>query len=210
MLVDAKLLTEEQLRMAIEFQKSVGGKLGAIIVKLGFLEEKTLTNFIAKQQNLKVVNLSELVLPENLVHRVPQKLIEEHCVMPIHYAGGVLTVATSDPYDFEALEALQLALDYRVEINLAPRSDILKCINEIFYREEGEVSLLTPEKSKEDLLRELEQGVLKGVSTKDTGLIVEALIALLVEKEVVAEEDLVNKIRGLEENRKELEEESSS
>ena len=55
MLVESNLLTHEQLKMAMDFQKSVGGKLGAIIVKLGFIEDLTLTNFIARQQDRKSV-----------------------------------------------------------------------------------------------------------------------------------------------------------
>ena len=49
MLQESGLLSGEQLKMAVDFQKSVGGKLGAIIVKLGFIEDQTLTNFIARQ-----------------------------------------------------------------------------------------------------------------------------------------------------------------
>ena len=37
MLMESHLLTQEQLKMSMDFQKSVGGKLGAIIVKLGFI-----------------------------------------------------------------------------------------------------------------------------------------------------------------------------
>ena len=98
LLLEARLLTQEQLKMAIDFQKTVGGKLGAIIVKLGFIEDATLIQFIAKQQGLKVVNLEEMVIPENLVKRVPRKLIDRHHILPIHYHNGVLTIATRACY----------------------------------------------------------------------------------------------------------------
>src|SRR5262245_43760744 len=131
-LVEAKLITDEQLQMAIDFQKEVGGKLGAIIVKLGFIEEPTMMQFIAKQAGIPVVNLEELVIPQNLVKRIPRKLIEKHFVLPIHYGDGVLTVAISDPFDFEAIEELQLAQDARIRVNMAPRSMILRAINQAF------------------------------------------------------------------------------
>src|SRR5207245_636794 len=137
-------------------QKSVGGKLGAIIVKLGFIEDQTLINFIARQQGIPVVNLEELVIPENLVKRVPRKLIEKHHIVPIRFHDGVLTIATSDPYDYEAIEEIQLAVDYRVEMNLAGRSQILKSIHEIFNREEAPPPV--KEKSKEQLLKDFEGG----------------------------------------------------
>lgn len=190
MLLDSGLLTSEQLKMAVEFQKSVGGKLGAIIVKLGFIEDQTLTNFIARQQGLPVVNLDELVLPENLVKRIPRKLIEKHHVMPIRYHDGVLTVATSDPFDYEAIEEIQLAVDSRIEMNLAPRSQILRSIQEIFYREKPAPAV--QEKSKEQMLQELE-----GSEKPTPEQMKEALIPLLVQKGVITEEELIRMAREI-------------
>lgn len=191
MLVESGLLTAEQLKMAMDFQKSVGGKLGAIIVKLGFIEDQTLTNFIARQQGLPVVNLDELVLPENLVKRIPRKLIEKHHVVPIRYHDGVLAIATSDPFDYEAIEELQLAVDSRIEMNLSPRSQILRSIHEIFYKEEAAPAV--KEKSKDQLLRELEG---KGAPPKPTpAQMLEALVPLLIEKGVITEEELVERAR---------------
>ena len=197
MLVESNLLTDEQLKMAMDFQKSVGGKLGAIIVKLGFIEDQTLTNFVARQQGIPVVNLEELVIPENLVKRVPRKLIEKHHVVPIRFHDGVLTIAMSDPFDYEAIEELQLAVDYRIEMHLAGRSQILKTIHEIFNREEAVPSV--KEKSKDQLLKDLEggrTGVSEGRFTP--AQLLEALVPLLVQKGIVTEEELFRKARELE------------
>ena len=197
MLVEAGLLTAEQLKMAMDFQKSVGGKLGAIIVKLGFIEDQTLTNFIARQQGLPVVNLDELFLPENLVKRIPRKLIEKHHVVPIRYHDGVLTIATSDPFDYEAIEELQLAVDSRIEMNLAARSQILRSIHDIFYKEEAAPPV--KEKSKEQMLQELEG---EGAGEKPSPeQMLGALIPLLIEKGVITEEELVRMARQVGEAR---------
>jgi len=192
MLVESNLLSDEQLKMAMDFQNAVGGKLGAIIVKLGFIEDQTLTNFIARQQGIPVVNLDELVVPENLVKQIPRKLIEKHHIVPIRYHGGVLTVATSDPFDYEAIEELQLAADHRIEMQLAPRSQILRSIHEIFYRDETAPAV--KEKSKDQLLKELDSGGDKPPSAQ----LQEALIPLLIEKGIITEAELLRKARELE------------
>lgn len=191
MLVESNLLTQEQLKMAMDFQKSVGGKLGAIIVKLGFIEDGTLTNFIARQQGIPVVNLDELVVPENLVRKIPKKLIEKHHVMPIRHHDGVLTVATSDPFDYEALEEIQLAVDQRVEQVLAPRSQILRTIHDVLYKEPAPPTV--KEKSKDQLLKELEAG--EKVSRE---ALHDALIPLLIAKGVISQDELVKKAKELE------------
>jgi hypothetical protein len=191
MLVEAGLLNDEQLKMAVDFQKAVGGKLGAIVVKLGFIEDVTLTNFIARQQGLPVVNLDELVLPENLVKKIPRKLIEKHHVVPTRYHDGVLTIATSDPFDYEAIEELQLAVDYRIEMQLAARTQILRSIHDIFYKEETAPAV--KEKSKDQILKDL--GEADKVSPAQ---LQDALIPLLLDKGVITKEELLKKARDLE------------
>ncbi len=193
MLVESALLTEEQLKMAMDFQKTVGGKLGAIIVKLGFIEDQTLTNFIARQQGIPVVNLDELVIPENLVRKIPRKLIEKHHVLPIRFHDGVLTVATSDPFDYEAIEEVQMAADHRIEVQLAPRTQLLRAMQDIFTRIESAPPV--KEKSKEELLKELDEG---GADKLTPAQLQEALVRLLIQKGVITEEELVRKARGLE------------
>ena len=192
MLQESGLLTPEQLKMAMDFQKSVGGKLGAIIVKLGFIEDQTLTNFIARQQGIPVVNLDELVVPEILYKRIPKKLIDKHHVVPIRFHDGVLTVATSDPYDYEAMEEIQLAVDQRVELVLAARTQITRTIADMSNRP------ATPppvkEKSKDQLLKELDAGADK-VSKE---ALHNALIPLLIAKGVITHDELVRKAKELE------------
>jgi len=191
MLEESGLLNPEQLKMAMDFQKSVGGKLGAIIVKLGFIEDLTLTNFIARQQGIPVVNLDELVIPENLFKRIPRKMIDKHHVVPIRFHDGVLTVATSDPYDYEAMEEIQLAVDSRVDLVLAARTQITRTITEMVNRPPTPV---VKEKSKDQLLKELDSS---GDKMSHQSL-QNALIPLLIAKGVITHDELVRKAKELE------------
>ena len=192
MLVESNLITPEQLKMGVDFQKSVGGKLGAIIVKLGFIEDQTLTNFIARQQNIPVVNLDEIVIPENLLKKLPRKLIEKHHVVPIRFHDGILTIATSDPYDYEAGEEIQLAVDCRVESQLASRTQILRAIHDFFDRSHAAEAV--KEKSKDELLKALETG---GSGRPPRERLQDALVALLISKGVISEDELVRKAKEL-------------
>ena len=191
MLEESGLLNPEQLKMAMDFQKSVGGKLGAIIVKLGFIEDLTLTNFIARQQGIPVVNLDELVIPENLFKKIPRKMIDKHHVVPIRFHDGVLTVATSDPYDYEAMEEIQLAVDSRVDLVLAARTQITRTITEMVNRPPTPV---VREKSKDQLLKELDSA---GDKMSNQAL-QNALIPLLIAKGVITHDELVRKAKELE------------
>lgn len=168
-LLDQGRLTREQVDKALEFQRDFGAGFAQVVVKLGYISERDLIEFMAKEQGLEVVDVDELILPENLIKRLPRKLIEKHTVLPIEYHNGVLTVVCSDPYDMAALDEIQMALDARVKLALAPRSSIRKVIQEHFGTSER--------KPAADL----------------SG----ALIPLLIEKGLITEEELRAKAREL-------------
>ena len=182
-LVEAGLLTGVQQKQVVDLQKEIGGTVAQIVVKLGYLDETELVEHMAKEHGMKVVDVAELILPENLVKRVPKKLIEKHTILPVAFRDGKLTIATANPYDIEAIEEIQMVVNSRVDVHLAKRGDILQAINELFYGEgggvasEGDSRLTSPVRRLRAML--------------------DALVPLLIEKGIITEEELALKAREL-------------
>ena len=100
LLVESNLITEEQHRMATDFQRSVGGNLGAIVVKLGFIEDHRLIQFIAKDQGLSVISLDDIVLPHNLVRRLRSSTTTKKAEASMTVAAGLTGVVPCQPGRF--------------------------------------------------------------------------------------------------------------
>jgi hypothetical protein len=130
MLFKKSLITKEQLDTAIEYQKSLGGKMGNIIVKLGYMTDEGLTREIARQYNMEVTDLANMILPVNLLKAVPRDVIEKHHLIPVHQNDKVLTVCMSDPTDYEAIDELQFVTGKKIETTLATRDSIKRAIAE--------------------------------------------------------------------------------
>jgi type IV pilus assembly protein PilB len=130
MLLSKKLITKEQLDTAHEYQKSLGGKLGGIVVKLGYMTDDALTREIARHYNMEVTDLANMILPVNLLKSVPRAIIEKHNVIPVHVTNDVLTVAMSDPTDYEALDELQFVTGKKIETTLTTRDAVKRAITE--------------------------------------------------------------------------------
>lgn len=130
MLLEKKLITKEQLDTAFEYQKSLGGKIGSIVVKLGYMTDETLTREIARHYNMEVTDLANMILPVNLLKAVPKDIIEKHHLIPVHVTDRVLTVCMSDPTDYEALDELQFVTGKKIETTLATRDSIKRAIAE--------------------------------------------------------------------------------
>jgi len=143
MLLKKKLITKEQLDTAIEYQKSLGGKIGSIIVKLGYMTDEALTREIARHYNMEVTDLANMILPVNLLRAVPKDIIEKHHLIPVHQTNSVLTVCMSDPTDYEALDELQFITGKKIETTLATRDSIKRAIAEFLdHADAGEAEVV--------------------------------------------------------------------
>lgn len=184
-LLEEHKIIDNQLEMALEFQKEVGGKLGNILVKLGFITEKELMQSLAKQQNMGFIDLENLVLPEELIKTMPEELIKKHQVLPVRLQEqeNILTLAIHDQFDLEAIEDIQLATDYQIETILASREMILKIINHLFHSEEDQLQKFEQE------LEKRKQEEMESSFSMDSILI--ALIKKLDEKDLVKQSEIL-------------------
>ena len=187
-LVRAGQLSDAQLKQAEAMRKQVGGNLGAIIVKLGYLTDDGLTQFISDQEHLPVVDLTQRVIPKSLVMRIPRDVLERHHVIPVSMENQTLTLAMADPTDFDAIEEIQFLTNCRVNVALASQQSIIRALNELHVDEE---------RSREELSRELERSASPTTPLEVTPGLEQALIPLLVEKGIITESELRDKAREL-------------
>ncbi|MCX7806385.1 MAG: hypothetical protein N3A38_14545 [Planctomycetota bacterium] len=216
MLIKAGLITEPQLRAALETQKETGGKLGAILVKLRMIKERQLVEFLGKQLSLQVLPLKDLVMPSNVSMLVPQEVIERYEVLPVGRTENVLRLAMADPLDYAALDEVRFLTGLYVDSVVAARSDIQKAIGHYFHGEpcpEIEASDRATRKARQPV------GVAPAGSAKPAAVrpvtpmgspvsgarpgdpagvpaeeMIRALVEILVEKKIVTRDELMAKV----------------
>ncbi|HVP30489.1 MAG TPA: type IV-A pilus assembly ATPase PilB [Myxococcota bacterium] len=132
LLVRENLLTAEQLRKARDETKSKGGRLGAQITKLGFLQESELTDFVAKQYGVPSVNLDEFEIDPTVIKLIPEEVAQKHTVIPVNRAGSTLVLATADPSNIFAIDDIKFLTGYNVEVVVAA-DDAIKRAIERYY-----------------------------------------------------------------------------
>ncbi len=106
--MDLGYLSEDQLWDVLEEQKQSPGEiLGQVALKLGLITNEQLTEALAEQWGMPVVNLAETNIPPKVVDLVPSTMAEVYKIMPISMRDGVLTVAMGDPQNLAALDDLR-------------------------------------------------------------------------------------------------------
>ncbi len=149
LLVKNNLITREQLTQALAQQDTSGGRIGANLVKLGFISEDEITAFLSRQYGVPSINLTQFEVDGNVTKLIDPDMAQKYQVIPINRAGGVLTVAMADPSNIFAIDDIKFKTGLRVEPVVAAESAIRNAINK-YYDNAGAVDEIL-KKSIEDV-----------------------------------------------------------
>ncbi|MFA5585849.1 MAG: type IV-A pilus assembly ATPase PilB [Saccharofermentanales bacterium] len=132
LLVRNKLIDENQLTRALEEQKVQGGRLGASLIKLGFIQEDELAAFLSRQYGVPSINLNEFEVDAGVIRLVPPEVAQKYQIIPINRAGSTLIVAMSDPSNIFAIDDIKFMTGYNVEVVVAPDASIKNAIDKYY------------------------------------------------------------------------------
>ncbi len=133
LLVEEGLLSQEQLDLALKIQKESGfsKKLGQILLEEGFITQKELLRALSKQLGYDFVDLYGEKIDFEKLAKYPLQLLRNAKAIPFREDEDYIYVATSDPLNYEALEALERTLSMKpMKIYLALEDEI----EAIFHR----------------------------------------------------------------------------
>lgn len=138
LMVRAGLIDEMQLQSALAHQKRWGGRLGDILVDRGFLDEEMLWRGLSKQLNVPLVTLADHQVDPGVLAILPLSLAAEHGVFPLQVTDREIRIATSDPQALQAQDDIGFKTNRRVQIVLAPASQIEWAIERYYRRQDVE------------------------------------------------------------------------
>ena len=133
LLVDARILTPEQLEDVLALQKTDGRKLGALLVESGLVTETLLTQVLSQQLSVPWVSLNHIDFSRELLNLIPLDVAEKYCLVPIYVRvvrgqGDTLYVAMEDPMNEEALRDCAAASGLPARAMIAAPSDIFRVL----------------------------------------------------------------------------------
>jgi type IV pilus assembly protein PilB len=131
-LIQAGMITPDQLAAAIEAQKQTKYRLGKALIHLGFITEENLIKTLAHQLKINYVNLREEKIDSSLAKLIPDKVARRHLVVPLTRMGQVLMVAMADPLNIFALDDLAFKTGLEIEPVIASEKDLLAALDTIY------------------------------------------------------------------------------
>ncbi len=147
LLVKAGKITQDQLQDALTAQQKEGGRLGTHLVKLGFIEDEDLVEFLSQRYGVPAINLSEVEVDEGIIKIIPPDVARKYTIIPVSKAGAKLTIAMVDPTNVFAMDDIKFMTGYNVEPVVASDSSLRKAIDDYY----GSTHSIELKKVMEDL-----------------------------------------------------------
>lgn len=122
------LVTKQQLESA-QIHPS-GGRIDQRLIELGYISEEDTLKTFADMLGTRFLSLKDLKIDLELLNKFPYREIYRHSILPVSRHNGTAVIATSDPFDLEALNELSTLSGLRLEPVFARRDDIIQIIKE--------------------------------------------------------------------------------
>jgi type IV pilus assembly protein PilB len=123
-LIQAGLITEEDLHTALAEHKRTGERVGVVLVRMNLATEKQIAKALAFQLGFPYVNLAENSPDPTAVILIPKEVALKRVCVAIGLEKNLLTVAMSDPLLFSLVQDLEFQTGYRIKQVVATREDI--------------------------------------------------------------------------------------
>ena len=179
LLVEAGAITEEELQEALAYQKENGGRIGNVILEMGFISQDLLVTVLTTQLGIDYIEIKACRLEDEVLKLIPETLVNKYKVMPIEFDPNnpnVLKVAMIDPMDLNAIDDITIATNLQVEPLLAMENDMNEAIGKYYGNSQAM-------EAAEQYRREMEQD---GLSTAEEDAINEDIenspVVLLVKQ----------------------------
>ncbi|MFQ5527774.1 MAG: type IV-A pilus assembly ATPase PilB [Thermoanaerobaculia bacterium] len=132
MLVTAGKVSSDQLEQALAAQQQEGGRLGTHLVKLGFLEDDELVEFLSQRYGVPAINLAEVEIDETIIKIIPPDVSRKYTILPVSKAGARLTIAMVDPTNVFAMDDIKFMTGYNVEPVVASEAALREAIDRYY------------------------------------------------------------------------------
>lgn len=172
LLLEARIITPEQLEVALKRQRQCGERIGSVLLQLGHLNTETLLDFLRQHSGVPSIDLFSINIDPSVLNALTFEQMKQFKALPIIPSTKGLFVAMADPNNITAIGELEFILGKKVEPLVVPHAQIEAAFR---YIEQRGGQFTTP-LCGADVEKEQSEGVISDAFD------LKKLIALLIEK----------------------------
>jgi type IV pilus assembly protein PilB len=132
LLIKENFITSEQLDEALKHQRQHGGRLGSILITLGYVDDDDITSVLSRQYGVPSINLSYFEIDPSVIKLIPIETAQKYLVVPLSRVGSTLTIATADPTNVFAMDDIKFMTGFNVEPVVASEASIQEALEKYY------------------------------------------------------------------------------
>jgi MSHA biogenesis protein MshE len=137
LLIQQGLLTDEQLKIALDEQKRTGRKLGRVFVESGYVTEEGISQALARQLRIPFVDLKNFTPKPDLIKLLPEAPARRFRAMVLaQLPDGRLQIGLADPSDLQAYDEITRLVKREIDLAVVTESQLLAMVDRVYHRGE--------------------------------------------------------------------------
>ena len=140
-LVQQKLLSDDQLKAALEEQKKTGRRLGHVFIEKGFISEEQISKALARQLGAAYIDLKHYNIKRDVITRLPETQARRLRAIVLEDRGAAYMVGMADPTDLTAYDEIARVLKRDIDLAVVTETELLRVIDRSYRRTEQIVGL---------------------------------------------------------------------
>ena len=148
LLIQQKLISQDQLKFALDQQKRNGRKLGRVLVDNAFVTEENISEALAKQLDIPFINLRQYQIKTENIRLLPESQARRFRAIVLEERNRMLLVGMADPTDLTAFDEISRILKREIDVAVVTEGQLLESIDR-GYRRTEEITGLARELSKD-------------------------------------------------------------
>lgn len=137
-LVEASVITREQLEQALRIQQEKPGFLGQILLELGWISDKQLCQAVSEALHINYVSLDSVLITPEVVRLVPDSLAVTCDILPLFEFHNTLYLAMENPDDMGVIQLVEYETGMQVRPVIAPLGQLRSMIGKYYNVNEVE------------------------------------------------------------------------
>ena len=135
MLIDARIITDEQLGEALAKGRENGKKIGENLIEMGFTTEVEIAKALSSQLQIELVDVSSFSIPDDVLNLVSDSVLRKHVMIPYEFDKmnpNVVHIAMADPMDMLALDDFAIITNLQPEASVATPREIMLALDKYY------------------------------------------------------------------------------
>jgi len=143
-------ITSTQLKHALDFQKTHSGMLSTILLRLGYVDDKTIVNVLSRRYNYPAARLSRIKPDQKLFETLPYETAKKFLAFPLSINSDGMRVTMAEPTDTLQVENLQKELNMTLRVSVSTEKEIVEAYRKYYKIDDKEFNTYFALKEEEE------------------------------------------------------------